>query len=60
MEMNKANIKLNKETIDYNVEVLKGRKEDNEDLHEHQVKKLRTLERKVKMAQEQVNTDLKS
>lgn len=60
MEQNKANIKLNKETIDQNVEVLNGRKDDNEDLREHQIKKLRTLERKVKVAQEQVNTDLKS
>jgi len=40
--------------------VLNGRKDDNEDLREHQIKKLRTLERKVKVAQEQVNTDLKS
>lgn len=59
MEMNKANIKLNQETIDYNAEVLDGRKDDNEDLREHQIKKLRTLDRKVKVAQEQVNTDLK-
>jgi len=59
MEMNKANIKLNQETIDYNAEVLDGRKDDNEDLREHQIKKLRTLDRKVKMAQDQVNTDLK-
>lgn len=39
--------------------MLDGRKDDNEDLREHQIKKLRTLDRKVKVAQEQVNTDLK-
>lgn len=60
MEMNKAKIRLNQETIEYNVSVLTGRKDDNEDLKEHQGKKLRTLERKVREISEQVKTDLKS
>jgi len=59
MEMNKAKINLNKETIDYNVKVLDGRKKDNIDLVDHQEKKLRALERKVRTAGDQVAKDLK-
>jgi dynein regulatory complex protein 1 len=60
MEMNKARIRLNQETIEYNVSVLTGRKDDNEDLKEHQNKKLRTLERKVREVATQVKNDLKT
>lgn len=60
MEMNKAKIKLNQETIEYNIAVLMGRKDDNDDLREHQAKKIRALERKVRGATETVNKDLKS
>lgn len=60
MEMNKAKIRLNQETIEYNVSVLTGRRDDNDDLKEHQAKKLRTLERKVREISEQVKTDLKT
>lgn len=58
MEMNKAKIKLNQETIDYNVSVLNGRKDDNEDLKDHQKKKLNALQRKVKEITETVDNDL--
>lgn len=60
MEMNKAKIRLNQETIDYNVGVLSGRFDDNKDLQEHQSKKLRTLERKVREINESVKLDLKN
>jgi len=60
MEMNKAKIRLNQETIDYNVIVLGGRKDDNSDLTLHQEKKLRTLDRKVRDIGEKVTSDMKA
>jgi len=60
MEMNKAKIRLNQETIEYNVSVLNGRKDDNEDLKDHQAKKLRLLEKKVRDITDDVEEDLKN